>query len=239
MNAIAMTDLNASFCTEEQVQIWLRGLLTLAWADGDFSEAEKSLIASVTHHTITPEESTHQFPLVTDADLKAAFGQDLAMADNFLRTAVMVALSDGVYSSSEDELLIQFCNALGTSQEIIKTLRLTLCDLVAETASPMVATETAPLGGLQPPAPKDDRLKPVRDWLDNMDIHDPKVARFLCKLIPSQCPFERDVILFGKKLVHIPPMCKINPLYEQLVGLRFRSLSYLADTCGEDITPYL
>lgn len=69
-------------------------------------------------------------------------------------------------------------------------------------------------------------------------MKDPKVARFLCKMIPAQCPFERDVKLFGDKVVHIPPMCKLNPLYEQLVGLRFRAMSYLADDCGEDVTPY-
>jgi Mo-dependent nitrogenase C-terminus len=72
-----------------------------------------------------------------------------------------------------------------------------------------------------------------------MRVQDPQVAHFLCRLIPSQCPFERDVVLFGKKVVHIPPMCKLNPLYEQLVGLRFRALSYLADDRGEDISAYL
>jgi len=85
---------------------------------------------------------------------------------------------------------------------------------------------------------KPDALRPVRDWLDHLEIHDPKLARFLCKLIPAQCPFERDVKLFGRKVVHIPPMCKINPLYEQLVGIRFRALCYLADVCGEDITRF-
>ena len=76
-------------------------------------------------------------------------------------------------------------------------------------------------------------LQPVRHWLDGLEIHNPRVARFLGKLIPSQCPFERDIELFGHKIVHIPPLCKLNPLYEQLVGLRFRALSYLADDCGE------
>jgi hypothetical protein len=57
-------------------------------------------------------------------------------------------------------------------------------------------------------------------------------------MIPAQCPFERDVKLFGHKIVHIPPLCKLNPIYEQLVGLRFRALSYLADDCGEDVSPY-
>lgn len=35
--------------------------------------------------------------------------------------------------------------------------------------------------------------------------------------------------LFGWKLVHIPPMCKINPLYDQLVALRFRCLCRLEE----------
>ncbi len=81
-------------------------------------------------------------------------------------------------------------------------------------------------------------LNPAREWLDHLEIHDPRLARFLCKIIPPQCPFERDIHLFGHKVAHIPPLCKINPLYEQLVGLRFRALSYLADDCGEDISSY-
>ena len=84
-----------------------------------------------------------------------------------------------------------------------------------------------------------DVLAPMREWMDGLDIDDPRLARFLCKMIPPQCPFERDITLFGRKIVHIPPMCKLNPMYEQLVGLRFRSLSYLADDCGEDISPYI
>jgi len=33
-------------------------------------------------------------------------------------------------------------------------------------------------------------------------------------------------------------MCKLNPLYEEVVALRFRALCYLADECGEDVTCY-
>ncbi|MBD2447750.1 Mo-dependent nitrogenase C-terminal domain-containing protein [Nostoc sp. FACHB-152] len=83
-----------------------------------------------------------------------------------------------------------------------------------------------------------DLLSPVREWLDNIEIHNSKLAHFLCKNIPAQCPFERDVILFGRKLFHIPAMCKLNPLYEQVVSLRFKALCYLADECGEDVTIY-
>ncbi|MFM7367118.1 MAG: Mo-dependent nitrogenase C-terminal domain-containing protein, partial [Sphaerospermopsis kisseleviana] len=38
---------------------------------------------------------------------------------------------------------------------------------------------------------------------------------------------------------HIPAICQINPLYNEVVGLRFRALSYLVDECGEDVTQYI
>lgn len=83
-----------------------------------------------------------------------------------------------------------------------------------------------------------DILQPVRRWLDNVQIRDRQLAHRLCKVIPSQCPFERDVKFFGKTLFHIPPMCKLNPVYEEVVSLRFRAMCYLADQCGEDVTQY-
>jgi len=85
---------------------------------------------------------------------------------------------------------------------------------------------------------QNDFLQPIRQWMESREINNPKLAHFLCKLIPAQCPFERDIKLFGRKLFHIPPMCKLNPLYEQVVGLRFKALCYLADECGEDVTAY-
>ena len=83
-----------------------------------------------------------------------------------------------------------------------------------------------------------DILQPLRQRVENIQVRDRQLAHRLCKLIPSQCPFERDVKLFGKTLFHIPPMCKLNPLYEEVVGLRFRALCYLADECGEDVSQY-
>lgn len=89
-----------------------------------------------------------------------------------------------------------------------------------------------------PTQKKFDMLKPARNWLENLEVSNSKTAHFLCKLIPSQCPFERDIKAFGRTLFHIPPLCKLNPLYEEVVGLRFRALCYLADQCGEDVTSY-
>ncbi|MGG6265277.1 Mo-dependent nitrogenase C-terminal domain-containing protein [Leptolyngbya sp. AN03gr2] len=83
------------------------------------------------------------------------------------------------------------------------------------------------------PRNKFDLLKPIRNWLDSIEVNDRKSAHLVCKLIPAQCPFEREIKLFGRTIVHIPPMCKLNPLYDQLIGLRFRALCYLVDECGE------
>ncbi|PZV06582.1 MAG: Mo-dependent nitrogenase [Leptolyngbya sp.] len=81
-------------------------------------------------------------------------------------------------------------------------------------------------------------LKPIRQWLDGIEICDRDTAHVLCSVIPAQCPFERTIKFAGRTILHIPPLCKLNPFYDQVVGLRFRSLCYLADECGEDISPY-
>jgi hypothetical protein len=90
----------------------------------------------------------------------------------------------------------------------------------------------------QPAQPKVDLLRPLRQKIDQIEIRDRALAHRLCRIIPSQCLFERDINLFGKTLFHIPPLCKFNPLYEETVGLRFRALCYLADECGEDVSCY-
>ncbi|MGA9379870.1 MAG: Mo-dependent nitrogenase C-terminal domain-containing protein [Phormidium sp.] len=83
-----------------------------------------------------------------------------------------------------------------------------------------------------------DLLQPLRQILDRIDVRDSELAHRLCEMIPAQCPFERDVKLFGRTLFHIPPLCKLNPLYEEVSYLRFRALCYLADECGEDVSGY-
>lgn len=83
-----------------------------------------------------------------------------------------------------------------------------------------------------------DPLHLLKQHLDSIEVKTPKLARLLCKLIPAQCPFEREVKIFDRTLFYIPPLCKLNPIYEQLIGLRFRALCYLADECGEDVTAY-
>lgn len=83
-----------------------------------------------------------------------------------------------------------------------------------------------------------DLLNPLRHWLDHLEVRDRTFAHLICRLIPCCCPFERDLSLFGRTL-HIPALCKLNPVYDQLVSLRFRALAYLTDVCGEDVTRYI
>lgn len=222
--------------THEQMTAWIRGLLTIAWIDGRFSNEEQELIKDWMKEELIPVNETIE--TITPVELAAALGKDESIAENFLRTAVMVALADGIYSSAEDDLLHEFCMALGRKIEAIDALRMTLVDEDVMLPSTKTKKEIVSSTVDTVQYPPLDPLNPIRVWLDQLEIHDPKLARYLCRMIPSQCPFERDVVLFGHKLLHIPPMCKINPLYEQLVGLRFRAMCYLADTCGEDVSPY-
>ncbi|GAB4292092.1 MAG: Mo-dependent nitrogenase C-terminal domain-containing protein [Oscillatoriaceae cyanobacterium] len=220
--------------TDEQIAVWLRGLLSIAWADGHYDPEEQELIAAITNSELAPNVDFSNLEPISTAELAAVLGQDDVIAQNFLRTAVMVALADGIYSPSEDELLHQLCAVLGQKVEALDALRHTLEDGTAAKGN----TTSINLAPPHPHLPQIDVLAPMRHWLDDLEIHDPRLARFLCKLIPPQCPFERDITLFGHKVVHIPPLCKLNPLYEQLVGIRFRALSYLADECGEDVREY-
>jgi tellurite resistance protein len=204
--------------------VWLQGLMTIAWADGHLDPSEQHIIADLL--PVSTAITTGDVPALPPADLAAGLGSDPAIAENFMRTAVMVALADGLYSTAEDVILEGYCQALGLQLSILEHLRQTLD-----------GQEHPPFAPL--PQTSGDVLAPVRTWLEGLEVKDPKVARFLCRMIPAQCPFERDVVVFGKKVVHIPAMCKINPLYEQLVSLRFRALSYLADDCQEDVSEYI
>ncbi|MEI6429960.1 MAG: Mo-dependent nitrogenase C-terminal domain-containing protein [Pseudanabaena sp. ELA607] len=206
-----------------QISAWLRGLMSVALADSDYSEPERHFFDEISHsqgfEVMTNTGTNQKFEPITPEALAQELGNDPKTSQNFLRMAVMMAMADGHYSDTEDTLIHEFATALGQAMPAMQNLRDNLHNLPHHE-------------GHHP-----DLLNPVREWLDHLDIHDSHLAHFLCKAIPAQCPFERDVVLFGRKILHIPPMCQINPIYDQLVGLRFRSLSYLADR-GEDISKY-
>ena len=227
--------------TQAQIQVWLRGLLTIAWADGNFDEEEKVIIQSMVNDEFAPNTDFETLEPIEPQALADELHLDSAAAQNFLRMAVMVALSNGDYSEAENAQIIAFANVLELDSEVLTSLQSTLQKLSDAKVGASAADNHADsaLHKIGDKLSHVEPLKPVRSWLDKLDVDDPRLARFVCKLVPSQCPFERDVKIFGSKVVHIPPMCKVNPLYEQLVGLRFRALTYLADDVGEDVTPYM
>ena len=55
---------------------------------------------------------------------------------------------------------------------------------------------------------------------------------------PTAVPLKGDVTVF-QHTIHIPALCKLNPVYDELVNLRLRALIYLTDVCDADITPYI
>lgn len=83
-----------------------------------------------------------------------------------------------------------------------------------------------------------DVLRPLRQWLNKVEMRTPAQAHLICQLIPAQCPFEREIRVGRLLHIHVPPLCKLNPLYEEVVGLRFRALCYLAEECSADICRY-
>lgn len=245
-----MTSSTQTSYTQSQIQLWLRGLLSIAWADGHFDEEEKAAIQTMVTSEFAPDVAFDALEPIEPQALADELKLDSAAAQNFLRMAVMVSLSDGIYSEAENDKIIAFADAFDINPDVLTSLQSTLEKLTATDSSTDSSTDGAngqstdrqlkeSAAKLKKKISTVKPLKPVREWLDELSIEDPRLAKFVCKLVPSQCPFERDVQLFGDKVIHIPPMCKVNPLYEQLVGLRFRALTYLADETGEDVTPYL
>ena len=78
-------------------------------------------------------------------------------------------------------------------------------------------------------------LQSMRTWLDSIEVQNVTLAKYICKLIPASCPFEHDINFLHRTIIHIPSLCKLNPLYNQLIALRFRALCYLAVSSSKSI----
>jgi hypothetical protein len=188
--------------------VWLAALRQMALADGDFSPEEEAWLANHLQ-SLLPSAGLNWHELSSPSldALHQALGDDHTQIHQFLSTAVLVALADGHLSVEELELLRHWSEGLHCNDTPIAAL----------TPSAQLAEDQARHWHV---------LAPLKHWLDQWDPVDPHVAAFVVSLISAQCPFERNIVLFGRKLVHIPPMCKINPLYDQWVGLRFRCLGH-------------
>lgn len=83
------------------------------------------------------------------------------------------------------------------------------------------------------PAPKRQFwiLAPIQQQISHLEVRDVRLARILCWLIPASCPFARKLQLGDRVLLEIPPLCKLNPFYDLLMELRFKSLVCLESNC--------
>ena len=54
-----------------------------------------------------------------------------------------------------------------------------------------------------------------------------EAARLISHLIPASCPFARDLSICGFS-IHIPPLCKLNPFYYQLMSLRYQAITFIS-----------
>lgn len=85
-----------------------------------------------------------------------------------------------------------------------------------------------------------DLFAPLRQWLNSIDFSLRQrslqdnywLAQWICRLIPNHCPFERDITFLGRTH-HIPALCQINPLYPELMSLRWRALTLLAEVFSD------
>jgi Mo-dependent nitrogenase C-terminus len=68
----------------------------------------------------------------------------------------------------------------------------------------------------------------IQKRIESISIDNLHIARLICNLIPSHCPFAREIRLFDRTIVTIPPLCKLNPFYDRLMAWRFQASSYLA-----------
>jgi tellurite resistance protein len=204
-------------------RLWLAALHQLAIADGDFSPAEQRLLADALALQL-PGLSLDDLKHPGAAAMAHRLGVGTPLAEEFLQSAVLVALADGHVSPVELQWLQEWSEVLQVGREVIDELQ---SAPASHDGTVEIRCDTDQHPGL---------LDGVRRWLDGIEPSDPEVARFLVRLIPAQCPFEREVKLFGWKVVHIPPMCKINPLFDELMALRFRCLCRL-EACGDSGGP--
>ncbi len=70
-------------------------------------------------------------------------------------------------------------------------------------------------------------LAPLRSQLNAFEVRHIWVAQWICRLVPNTCPPGHDLKLFGRTWLHVPSLCKFNPLTEELVDLRFRAADFL------------
>lgn len=50
----------------------------------------------------------------------------------------------------------------------------------------------------------------LKERLDAIEITNQQMAYRICRWIPAQCPFEREVQFMGRRLFRVPSLCHFN-----------------------------
>lgn len=53
------------------------------------------------------------------------------------------------------------------------------------------------------------------------------IAKAVVAIVPAGCPFTQ-ALKIGNQQIEIPPLCKLNPFYDNLMALRFWALCLLS-----------
>ncbi len=77
-------------------------------------------------------------------------------------------------------------------------------------------------------------LAPFRAWINRIEVHQSWFARWVCRLVPNVCSRGYDLRCLGYTILHLPSLCKLNPLYDELLDLRFRAAEFLYEQSGSD-----
>ena len=109
--------------SHSQIKVWLRGLLTIAWADGQFEASEKQMIHAMVESEFAPNLDFDTLEPIEPQALADELHLDAAAAQNFLRMAVMVALANGMYSEAENTQVMAFAEALCIEPEALASLK--------------------------------------------------------------------------------------------------------------------
>ena len=70
--------------TEQQVKVWLKGLLTVAWADGHYDEQEQTAISDIINElAFKDSEKQVLTEPISSQELLEAFGNDPKIGERF------------------------------------------------------------------------------------------------------------------------------------------------------------
>jgi hypothetical protein len=80
---------------------------------------------------------------------------------------------------------------------------------------------------LSPKSLSSHLLAALKEQINTLEVHNIQVAKWICRVIPNTCSTGYDLRFWGRTWLHLPSLCELNPLTDELVDLRFRAADFL------------